>query len=74
MKGGIDMLYKLIIHLSIILSLTLFSYDFSFFGLKVESYQTFLILFCMFHFFIKINYVSSDKKFIKNGIILQVRY
>lgn len=68
------MIHKLLIHCSIILTVCLLSYEFNIYQIKIEAYQSFLIILALFHLLVKIEYVKSEKTFLKNGIILHFRF
>lgn len=68
------MLYKLTIHISIILTALLFSNEISVGGLELKNYQTFIIILILFHVLFKINYVTSNRKLFKNGLIFRFRF
>lgn len=68
------MLYKLTIHISIILTALLFSNEISVGGLEIKNYQTFFIILILFHVLFKINYVTSNRRLFKNGIIFRFRF
>lgn len=68
------MLYKFIIHSSIILSALYFANELNIFGIKIEAYQSFIFILVAFHVLFKIYFVESNEKFFNKGIIIRLRF
>lgn len=68
------MIYKLTIHLLIILTACFIANEFNFFGIKIELYQSFLIIIILFHFLFKIHYVQSKERFFNKGVTISFRF
>ena len=68
------MIYKLTIHLSIILTACFFANEFNFFGIKIELYQSFLIILISFHLLFKIHYIQAKERFLNKGITISFRF
>lgn len=68
------MCYKLIIHCSIILSALYLANEINIFGIKIESYQSFIFIMFAFHVLFKIYLVESNEKFFNKGIIIRLRF
>ncbi|PKE57527.1 hypothetical protein CW682_00230 [Macrococcoides caseolyticum] len=67
------MWYKFIIHCSIVLTALYLANEINIFGIKIEFYQSFLMILILFHLNFKIKFLCSENKYFKNAIRIEFR-